>query len=275
MEIVIALGIVLLLGALSLVSFFNSRRVQNLVTAGNEVLGVVRLAEERALAGDGEDLWGVRLEAGQYYLFRGVSFAGGEVIQSYTLPSGIEIADVPPAWGQEIVFNRVDGTTGQEGSFTVRVQGSATQVFSITVDRSGRVYQSGTAPAPTGARSVDTRHRTFAFSWGIDDATDVRFTFDDGADVRTVVMAPIAPRASYDSEELTFTVGGFNQTMRVHALAVNSTTLSIDRDCRKNTKKVTIAIRDADALWKNIATYEADCRTVAPDPLYGGVMTEP
>lgn len=271
------MGIVTVLGVASLVSFVNSRRVQNLATAGNEVLAVLRTAQERALAGEQEDMWGVHLETGQYHLFRGASYASGTTVGTYTLPSGIEIANIALAGGgAEAAFRRLDGATTAAGTFTVRVQGSATQVFDITIDASGRSYQTGTALPPAGGRTTDTRHRTFALSWGIDDATDVRFSFSDPTDVRTVAMTPAAPRATYDSGELAFTVGGFEQVLRVHALAIaaNSTTLSIDRDCRYNTKRVVIAIRDADAVWRDIATYEANCITVTVGP-YGGTISEP
>lgn len=277
LEITIAIGIVALLGALSLVSFANSRRVAALVATGNETLAVLRLAQQKAAAGQGGTPWGVRIEAGQYRLFQGSTFASAATTTSYVMPSGLEIVNITLAGGgQEILFRPGAGTTDQPGTFIVRVQNSVTQTFGISVDRSGRSYQTGTAPPAVGGRLMDSRHRTFTFGWGIDDATEVRFTFNDGADVRTLVMTPAAPRATYDSGERSYTIGGVDQTLRVHALAISSsaTTLSIDHDCRKNSQKVVIAIRDADATYKDIATYDADCRIVTVGA-YGGTMTEP
>lgn len=277
LEITIVVGILTILGALSLVSFLNARRAESLVTAGNDALAVLRMAQERSLAGEEEDTWGVHFASGQYHLFRGPGYAMGAVVQTYAVPSGIEIADITLAdGGSEAVFRRLDGRTAQSGTLTVRVQGSLVQTFRIVIDPSGRAYQAGTALAPAGGRIVDTRHRTFTFSWGIDNATELRFSFSDPVDVRTVVMAPAAPRTSYDSGDLTFSVDGSDQVMRVHALSLSptQTALSIDHDCRKNNKKVVIAIRDADAAFRDIAAYEADCHTVAVGA-FGGVMTEP
>ena len=277
LEILIVVAILTLLGAMSLVSFTNSRRVQDLVTSGSDVLSILRLAQAKALAGEAGDQWGVRLEQSQYILFRGAAYAGSPTATAYALPGTIEIVDIALAGGgQEVVFRRLDGATAQAGTLNVRVQGSASQIFAITIDGSGRAYQTGTAPVQTGARVIDARHRAFAFSWGIDDAVSIIFTFSNPTDVRTAVMTPAPPRTSYDSGTLTFTVGGFDQVLRVHAVSLSSsgTLLSIDRDCRKNNKKVAIAILDGDAITKEIATYEADCRTVTVGA-YGGVMSEP
>ena len=66
-------------------------------------------------------------------------------------------------------------------------------------------------------------------------------------------------------------VGTTTQTLRIHTsfLSATDTILHIDRDCRKNTKKMRI---DIDA--KYIATYETDCKTVTVGN-FGGTMSEP
>ena len=277
LEILIVVGVFTLLGVLSLVSFINSRRVRDLVTAGQDVLSVLSLAQARAVAGEDGEQWGVRLEQSQFIIFRGASYAGGTAVRTYALPATIEIVDITLAGGgQDAVFRRLDGQTSQAGMFTVRVRDSAIRTFPITVDPSGRAYQTSTAPVQSGTRLTDARHRTFAFNWGIDDAVNIIFTFSDPPVVQTVVMTPLPPRSAYDSGELVFPVGGFSQTIRVHALSLTpfQTTLSVDRDCRKNNKKVAIAIVDGDLITKDTATYEADCRTVTAGAS-GGVMTEP
>lgn len=279
LEIVITAAIIALVGALSLVSFVNSRRVRDLIVAGQNALSVLQTARANAGAGQDASQWGVRLEQERIILFRGPTYALATASTSYPLPSTVEVADIALAGGgQDVIFKRISGVadTGSAGTFIVRVRGGVAQTFPITIDPSGAAYQTGNAPVPAGTRIKDLRHRTFTFNWGIDDAADLIFTFSDPVDVRTVVMAPAAPRTSYDSGEVKFVVGGIEQAMRVHALSVGAsqTALSIDRDCRKNNRKVTIAIRDGDAAIKDIATYEADCRMVTVGA-FGGVMAEP
>jgi len=277
LEIAVVIGILTVLAALSLVSFVSSRRARDLVTGGGDVLSVLQSAQAKALAGEDGSQWGVRLESGQVILFRGASHAVAAQTTNYPLPLTIEIVDVALAGGgDEIVFRRLDGRTSQSGTFNVRVRNSTTQVFTISIDVSGRSYRKGTAPVESLTRVIDARHRTFTFNWGIDDAVNMIFTFSNPSDVSTLVMAPVPPRTSYDSGTLTFTVGGFDQVMRVHALTLtpSNTVLSVDRDCRKNNKKVAIAIVDGDLVTKEIATYEADCQIVTVGA-HGGVMREP
>jgi len=277
LEIVIVVGVLGLLGALSLVSFVNSRRVRDVSRAAGDTLAILRLAQAKAIAGEDASAWGARLEQSRILLFRGNDYASATLTTIYPLPATVEIVNIAlEGGGSEVVFRRLDGRTAQSGIFEVRAAGSAVQASTITIDPSGRAHKSGTAPAASGTRVTDARHRTFTFNWGIDDAVNVIFTYSDPADARTVQMQPLPPRSSYDSGFLTFTVGGADQTIRVHSLstAPSGTLLSVDRDCRKNSKKVKISITDADLIVKDIAIYEADCRTVAAGA-YGGVMSEP
>lgn len=273
-ETIVVVAILTLVGGVSLISFVNSRRVRDLATAGQDALSVLRLAQTKAVAGDGASPWGVRLEPAQFVLFRGATFAEATLIDSYPLPSTVEIANIAlTGGGQEVVFRRLDGRAASNGTFDVRVQGSANQIFSITIDPSGRAYQTGTAPVTTGTRVADARHRNFTLGWSIRDTITMTLTFSDSpaADVvYPVVMTPLPPRMSFDWSG-TVAVGGQNQSIRIHALSITDTNtiLSVDRDCRRNTKKVNIAI-DA----QDIAAYEADCATVTVG-VFGGTMNEP
>lgn len=273
LELLVSIGIITLIGALGLVSFINSRNSRELITSAQNVLSVLRLAQSRALAGEDSSPWGVRLEQPQFILFRGAGFAGSTSTKSYLLPSTLEIANLTlSGGGQEVVFNRLDGRTNQPGSFDVRVRGSTSQIFSVTVDSSGKVYQAGTAPAVLGTRIVDTRHRNFNLAGTIKGSLTMALTFSDPPNpdvVSSVTMTPAPPRTTFDWTG-TVSVGGQNQTLRIHALSITDagTLLSVDRDCRKNTKKVKITFDTSD-----LAAFEADCQTVNVFP-FGGTMSE-
>jgi len=274
LELLISLGVITLIGATSLVSFINSRNARDLTTAGQNVLSILRLAQSKTIAGEDNSIWGVRLESSQFVLFRGTTFAGSPSTTAYLLPASLEIANINlSGGGQEVVFQRLTGATAQSGSSDIRVKGLPSQIFSITIDPSGKTYQTGTAPAPTGNRIVDTRHRAFTLGWSIKNSVTLLLTFSDPPNpdvLYPIVMTPLPPRTTFDWSG-TVTVGGQPQTLRIHATSItdSNTVLSIDRDCRRNTKKMNIAIDT-----RNIATYEADCKTVTVGS-FGGTMMEP
>lgn len=273
-ELLISLSVVALLAALGLSSFVQSRSIRDLSSSGQNVLSVLRLAQSKALAGDGNAPWGVRLEPGRYVLFRGASYAGAQSTENYPLPSAIEIANITLAGGgQDVIFRRLDGKTDSAGTFDVRVSSAPLNVFAVTVDDSGKVYQTGTAPVPSGTRVVDTRHRNFILAGTIKNAATLTLRFSDppNPDVaQPVAMSPASPRDTFDWSG-TYQVGGQSQTLRVHALSIGdtSTTLSVDRDCGKNTKAVKISF-DAN----DVVTYNADCQTMTVWP-FGGTVSEP
>jgi len=276
LEISISVSILALIGALSLVSFVSSRNVRDLTTSGQNVLSILRLAQSKTLAGEDNSAWGMRLETTQFILFRGATYAGATYTKAYVLPNSVEIANINLAGGgQDVILKRISGGTDQAGGFDVRVKNSTDKLFSITVDGSGKVYQTGTTPLQTGTRVIDTRHRSFNLGWSIKTYTTLTLTFSDQPNPDTINNVAMAtyfdPGQTKFDWSGTVAVGGQNQTLRIHTASLTdaNTILSVDRDCRQNTKKVRITFDTRD-----VATYEADCRTVAVGP-YGGAISEP
>jgi Tfp pilus assembly protein FimT len=274
LEITISIGILVLVGTLALASFVSSRNIRNLNNSGGEILTILRQAQARSLAGENNSSWGVHVDATSFVLFRGSSFAGATTTESFSLPANLEIANINlTGGGSDIVFKRLDGRTDQSGSFDLRVKGVGGYVFSVSIDLSGKVYQTGSSPAPTGTRAVDTRHRTFALNGTVKNFITMTLTFSDPPNpdtIYSVVMSPLPPRTSFDWSG-TVAVGGQNQTLRIHALSISDTAtlLSVDRDCRKNTKQVKISFDTND-----VATYNSNCQAITIWP-FGGTASEP
>lgn len=274
LELVISTGILVLAGVMFITSFLQSRNTRDLVSSGQNVLAVLRLAQARSLGGANNNVWGVHLTGSQYELFRGTTYVGGTVIETFVVPNTLEIANITLAGGGvDVIFDRLTGATIQSGTFLVRVKGSTTKVFSVTVDPSGKVYQTGTAPTPVGTRVLDTRHRNFALAGTIKNSTTMALTFTDptqGNYVVPIAMTPAAPRTTF-SWSGTVTAFGQPQVLTIHAVSIGdaATTLSVDRDCRQNSKKLKITFDASD-----VATYEADCQTVTVWA-FGGTVSEP
>lgn len=276
LETIIAVSIVILIGAGAMVSFVNSRNVRDLNTSGQNVLSVLREAQSKALAGEDNVTWGVRLEQSRFILFAGPAYVGSPTTTIHTLPSSIEIVNISlVGGGQEVVFEKVDGRTDEVGTFTVRVRSATSLTFPVTIDASGKVYQTGTAPTILGTRILDTRHREFNLGWSIQGYTTMTLRFSDSPNPDTVQNIAMASYFGLNPTRFdwsgTVAVGGQNQFLRIHTTFLDgaNTTLSVDRDCRYNTKQVKITFDSRD-----VATYSADCQTVTVEA-YGGAMSEP
>lgn len=274
LEIIVAVGIISLIGAASMVSFLNSRRTRDLGTSGQNVLSILRLAQSKTIAGEDASNWGVHLDSSQFVLFRGATYAGATKTEPHALPDTLEIANISLAGGgSDIIFQKIYGTTIQSGTIDIRVKAVATQKFSITIDSSGKVYQTETPPASLNTRITDARHRAFNLGWSIQDSLTLTLTFSDTPNpdvIFPVVITPVPPRTTFDWSG-SVAVGGQNQILRLHAtsITVSNTILHVDRDCRYNTKKVKITIDTRD-----IATYEANCQTITAGA-FGGTVSEP
>lgn len=276
LEIVITTSILVLIGAIALVSFTNSRNIRDLNATGINILSILQSAQSKTLASESDSSWGVHLEQGRYVLFKGSSFASATSTQEYILPSALEIVIINLAGGgADIIFDRLTGRTGQNGTFEVRIRDAITLRFPISVDASGRAYQTTSAEAPSGTRIVDTRHRSFDLGWSIQNAATTTLVFSDPPNpdtIQNIAMAAYfdAGRTKFDLSKTTV-VGGRDQEFRIHTtfLSAANTILSIDRDCRKNSKKLRVEIDT-----KVIATYEVDCVIVTVGA-FGGVMSEP
>ncbi len=275
-EILVSVAVIVLLGSAGLVSFNTSRNVRDLTTGTQTVLSVFRLAQSKTLAGENDSSWGVHLTSSQIELFQGSAYAGGSNIKAYALPSSLQITSISlNGGGSDVVFTRVTGETTQYGTFTVNVTAAPTNSTGITIDSSGKVYPTTSLAPSIVSRSTDLRHRSFILGWSIKTATTLTLTFADPPSANTVQN--ITMSSYFDGGKTKFDwsgtvmIGSINQTLRIHttALSDTDTTLSVDRDCRKNNKKLTIAI-DA----KTIATYEADCTTLTVGS-FGGATFEP
>lgn len=278
-EILLAISIIVILGGIGFASLIASRNVRDLTTSSQNTLSVLRLAQSRTLAGENDSAWGVRLVSNQITLFQGDTFAGSPLTKVYALPDSMQITNIAlTGGGSDVIFKRVTGQTDQTGTFLLSVINAPSNSFSVTVDSLGKVYQTNAFPPPSLVRTVDTRHRSFALDWSIKNATILRLTFADPPNPNTtqdIIMSSFfdAGKTKFDWSG-TVTIGGLPQVIRIHTttLTDSSTVLSVDRDCRRNTKKLTIEI--VDILVKAIATYEADCATVNVGA-FGGTISEP
>ena len=275
-EFLISMGVLAILVTLMLASFSKARQVRDLSASTQTVLSVLRLAQSKTLAGENDSAWGVHLESNKITLFQGDTFSSAPFTQIYDLPLSIELVAIALNGGSiDVIFKRVTGDTDQHGSFILRVAADPANSRSFAVDGSGKIYAIGAFSALTGTRIIDVRHRAFTLGWSIKTATTMTLTFADPPNPDTVQN--ISMSLFFDGGKTKFdwsgtiSIGNIPQQLRIHttSLTDTDTVLSVDRDCRTNSKRLTIVIDG-----KTIAAYEADCKTLTVGS-FGGTVAEP
>lgn len=257
-EVLIVTTIIGILTAFALAGLRPLRGSFNLNTTTNQIMAALQLAHTRTLSSENDTQHGVHFETDQYVVFKGTTYnpddSDNEV---HTLPSQVELYDINVG-GDDVVFDRIEGTTGNAGSVSIRTTNDPVNSQTISILSSGQVGLAGSVN-PTDTRVTDTRHLHFDLGWSIQGATTLTLTFSDppGPDIEeNVTMSDHfnSDQTSFDWEG-TVDVNGEEQTLRVytHLLDATNTELSINRDRRFNTKAVTVAIDNQD-----IVSYEAD-----------------
>ncbi|HZX50105.1 MAG TPA: prepilin-type N-terminal cleavage/methylation domain-containing protein [Candidatus Paceibacterota bacterium] len=174
-EILVVVAILGLLVAMSLPVFSIFREESRVTTTAEEVASILRLAQNRTLASQGDTKHGVYFDniasPHQYVLFQtNTDYASRNAPEDevYEISDKLEFSVIDFAGGQEVVFERLTGATNQAGSVTVRVASDPAKVRTVFVESSGNVEIGSsispgddgncTSDTPPGGRVCDTRH---------------------------------------------------------------------------------------------------------------------
>ncbi len=274
-EVSVVLALVFLLGVAVFSSLTEFRKRGELDAAVVQVLSILRLAQARTLASESDAQYGVHFETDRITLFQGTSYIAGAPANEVSLmPRSVLIGSISFAGGgTDVLFDRLTGHTASIGTVSLSV-GESVRV--VTIEASGEARSEVEGLPPENTRFVDARHVNFILGWSVQSATTLRFRFSSPPDADVVTDVPRAsvcsgaPWTDCDWSGAVNVYGSF-QTLRVHTteLSASSTTLSVDRDRRTNTKAVMISIIDG-GVTKDIASYTAAGTTTVN--AFGGTM---
>lgn len=249
-EMIIVVGILAILLTLSFAAIQLFTGQVNLDTSSQQVLSTLQLARNRTLSSTGEMQHGVHFETSKYVLFEGSTYDSMDPDNKEFNLSAVEIYEININGGDDVVYDRIRGTTSNNGNVKIRLTADNTKTETILVNSSGSVSLLETV-SPTDTRVVDTRHLHFDLGWSIQGTTTLTFDFPNDSHTENIPMAGFfdAGQTEFDWEG-TITVGGDDQIFRVHTHLLNATdtTLSIHRDRQKNDKAVDISIDSSDIV---------------------------
>ncbi|OGZ05192.1 MAG: hypothetical protein A2845_02630 [Candidatus Lloydbacteria bacterium RIFCSPHIGHO2_01_FULL_49_22] len=115
-ELIVVVGIIMLLTAVSITVYGSFKAHENLEIATMGVVGALRHAQANAESGKADSPWGVALLTSSVVVFKGGVYALRDISadQKLDLPSGVFAGGL-----SEIVFEKVTGNTGGAGSVTL------------------------------------------------------------------------------------------------------------------------------------------------------------
>jgi Tfp pilus assembly protein FimT len=141
LEMLITVGIVTALFLAAVPSFWNFLNTYQMDALANDLAQVLRLAQQKSMSGEADDVWSVHLvsgSGGSFTLYRGSTYASRDTNydEVHDLPSSLTLTyTVPDA---DITFVKIEGTTTDTGDVTITWPGSG-EFWTVNVNEVGRV----------------------------------------------------------------------------------------------------------------------------------------
>jgi prepilin-type N-terminal cleavage/methylation domain-containing protein len=253
-EIIIVIGISLLLITAAAPSLTFLKQSTALDSTAQEIISVLRLAQNKTLAAENNSNFGVYFETDKFILFPGETYSDSSPNNEiHRLNSSVQISQIILSEGQNVVFERLSGATRNIGSITISATEDINKNKIIFIDSSGLVALSSSLPADDD-RIQDSRH--------------VHFTFNQNTKT-SLVLSLVFPGLTQDIDyqdflntgeteffwEGTTSVDGENQTLKIHShyLTDTDTLFCIHRNQNQNTKALEILLDG-----QNLINYDTD-----------------
>lgn len=140
LEIIIALSIIVFVGALITIPFVRFKNSQLLVSSAEEVVSALREARANTLAAKNDTAHGVHFESGRFVVFQTAwsEGAAGNVVIYFQDPTYLPTISLSGG-GADVLFTRLTGKTNQSGTLMLQLKGNASSQKTITIDPSGAV----------------------------------------------------------------------------------------------------------------------------------------
>jgi len=138
-EIVIAMAIGAVLVAAIVVSFSSFRNSKTVDITADQILAVINEARVKSVSSEDYSRFGVHFETSRIVLFKGDIFTEPNPANIETILSPlVEISNISlSGGGADIVFQKLTGKTGNNGSLRVRLKSDNNKYKTISVKSAG------------------------------------------------------------------------------------------------------------------------------------------
>lgn len=276
-ELLTVIAIMFVLVSFSIPLFGSFQRKSDLVDSSEKVINVLRLAQSKTLASEGDSQWGVFFSTStdpcELILFKGSSFGLREAVfdKVYKLPESIEIFEINLEGGEnEVVFNRLTGTTDQFGSLFLRLKSPQTEERAIFIDKYGQFSLEQELIPSDDERVKDSRRLVFEYSRNIDITIEtivLTFTLNGSDFSQEIIIAEnIRDNQIYWQGEID--TGDSLERIKIHTLRLNDSDsqFCVHRDRRYNSKALKIEL--SEDFSGAVLEYSADGLTTTKTSIY-------
>jgi len=277
-ELLIIVGILAILAAISIPAFRYFQRESDLDNSTEEIINTLRLAQSKTLGSEGASQYGVYFDNStdpdQYTLFAGSSYSSlVDEIEIHKIAKTVEIYEIDLQGGQETVFDRLTGTTNQFGHISLRLKSDTSKTKIIYIGNSGKIGLSAPEIPSDTERIKDSRHVHFDYNIRTIDTLSEKltltFTYDSSSVTKEIIIADnMKDGQIYWEGEVA--VNGVNQKIKIHTHSLNDpdtyTQFCVHRDRRYNDKALTITL--SGDVSGNLIQYTADGSSTTFTSLY-------
>ena len=143
-ELLITVTIVIVIAAIGSMNLLGYTQRQNLNFTAQEIISVLRNAQNSSISQEGSLRWGVDFEnpasgSDFYDLFKGATYADGAVVARNTLHSGIQF-DIPASGASStIIFAPATGLPDASTTIRISLVSNSTVSSTITVNANGEI----------------------------------------------------------------------------------------------------------------------------------------
>ena len=142
LEMLIVIAIMTIILAVIIIPLSSLRNRQALNSGAEELVSLISQARSKTIAAVAGANHGVHLNVddNKAELFQGDSYPG-TTIQILAINPALTLSDISlDSGGDDIIFEKISGTTGQFGSLTLTLNSDSTQERVIIIEPTGVVY---------------------------------------------------------------------------------------------------------------------------------------
>ncbi|MCP6726945.1 MAG: hypothetical protein KJI69_02820 [Patescibacteria group bacterium] len=248
LEVIIGIAVLFILVAIALPSS-STKKTTDIQIDAQQIVSTLSLARSRTTASESASQHGVFFDvvSSSYTLFEGSDYISRDIgeDQVFELSSSVEISSVSFAGGNEIVFERIYGSTLQSGSLVLELVSDPSVTSTVLVAPSGQIDTSSPLAPSDNGRVVDSRHVHIEYV-GRDINTSIEnivLTFPTATEIIPISDNMSGGEIVWSS---TIMVDGEEQQLSIQTHRLNDimlgTQLSIKRDRGFNTKALEVSL---------------------------------